>query len=214
MASFQRLRILVHAAAVGLCVVTSTTAQQTWKGRVFHDQTHGYKIQVPVGWIQLPLHITEKQILSWFETHKPLASNKKKGDTGEFRHATMRVLRLQKPWDGKGRNPGRRRDYVDYQRRRLSAQWKFTQTAGAHNSSPIVEWHGTLSGEGIDRGHILTWVYPRGEYDYAVQFYVLEEHFQKQRALITQTLRSFRILDPREEDPGASGAHRPAPNNG
>ena len=207
--TLQHLRRLAQIAAAALCVTTGALGQQAWKGQVFLDHTHGYKIQVPSGWVQMPVHIDETQVLAWFETEKSLKGDTEKGDTGLHKHASLRVIRLEKPWDGEGRNPGRRRDYADYQRRRLSSKWKFTKATETHDSTPIVKWEGQISGEDIDRGHILTWVYPGSDHDYAVQFYGLEEHFPRQRPSITNALQSFRFISRTKETKAIAAKRKP-----
>ena len=66
--TLQHPRRLAQIAAAALCVTTGALGQQAWKGQVFLDHTHGYKIQVPSGWVQMPVHIDETQVLAWFET--------------------------------------------------------------------------------------------------------------------------------------------------
>jgi hypothetical protein len=185
---------VTRAVMLGLLLVNNAVSQQTLNGPLFTDKAFGFKITLPKNWLQLPLNIAEQRCLARFQSKSRFLGDTAKGDPAQSKHHSLRILKVEKPWNGEGAKQ-RRSDYADYLGRvLLKGSYKPVKTPGTHNSLPIVTWDVRLNTEGYHRGRILTWVIPRGEHDYAVQFYVLEEHYPRLRPYLIRSLASFRFI--------------------
>jgi hypothetical protein len=203
------MRTLVLALPILLGLASIPPPAAARQGAGWHeDARYGYKLRPPKEWQAIPIQIQDGwQIAKWLSDKTYFYTDPDQGWTWEHR-PTCKVVafvtevvreraRAKKIEEGERikiliENPYR--DYQDYLRRtfREGGWFVHEETKGEVNGLAVTKYHikvEKLSYTGPKR--IETWVFHTPEVDFAVEFEVLTDSWDKLGGTVDKTLKSF-----------------------
>ncbi len=194
------------------CTWAGVVAQDAKSG-TYEDKRYGFKMKLPDKWGAVPVGIDEKWIVckylcdksyqpkkgEFFMDHKPQLrvivfaedATKFKGPKIETEETsggrTISVSQTEVPF----------RDYKDYLKRNLQEGFFFSSEKQAQSATiPCWQYEVKIEKLTVPR-RLVTWVFKGDAAEYAVEFEVLEDHYEKLLPTFMSTLQSFRFI-PRE----------------
>ena len=204
----MRTLLLALAVLPGLWSVVPPAVQAPQASGWHADERYGYKLRPPKDWQAIPIQVQDGwQIAKWLSDKTFFYTDPDQGWTWEHR-PTCKVVafvtevvreraRAQKVEEGERikiliDNPYR--DYQDYLRRTYSEGGWFVheETTGEVNGLKVTKYHikvEKLSYTGPKR--IDAWIYHTPEVDFAVEFEVLQDSWDKMESTVDKTLKSF-----------------------
>jgi hypothetical protein len=209
---------------IAFFVATPGLTQGVLKGGWHEDTRNGYKVKIPDKWESVPIGVDEKWIVAKYLGDRALTTKRSDMGYAEMK-PQLRVIvfsdeaRKFKPAEVKvdDKSDGRTiadlknaeipyKDYKDYIKRN-------GQDGGFHFSNekeakiaglPCVQYEIKFEKLTVPR-RVVAWVFRGDAADYAVEFEVLEDHWDKYGPIFTSALQSFKFIKRDAATVGATG---------
>jgi hypothetical protein len=199
-------------------------AQGTFNKGWHEDARHGFKVKIPDKWDPVPVSVDEKWIVAKYIGDKPLIV--KRGDySGVDLKPQLRVIvfsdEARKPRDAEVKVEGKEggvkitdakdaevpyKDYKDYIKRneRDGGFYVDKEKQATVAGAPCQQLEIKFEKLTIPR-RVVTWVFRGDAADYAVEFEVLEDHWDKYGPMFLASLQSFRFVKRESSAVGTGG---------
>ncbi|MCB9831227.1 MAG: hypothetical protein H6807_02040 [Planctomycetes bacterium] len=186
-------------------LATSTVATVTAQVGYHVDKQRGFKIKTPGDWECIPIDINEKWIVAKFLCDRSFVA--RSGDFPVDHRPMMRVIVFpDSTRDEKkvelgdaggvivalfGKNPYK--DYADFLRQTRSGFYFSKEDRGKIGKLDYQDLEVTFDKDAA-KYRLVTWVFRTQDADFAVEFEILDDHFDKLAPIARKALKSFRFI--------------------
>lgn len=189
----------------GLVLAAGLTAPVIGQKGLYEDEKRGYRMKLPDKWTIVPVQIDEKWIVGKFLSNRSYES-KSRDSYGEHKPLLQviwfsdeaRKLRVEEEKKGDTTYIAKNvpyRDYKDYLKRNLSEGFYIDkEIEDTEAGAPCTKFQVKIEKNASMKKRLTTWVFRGDDGELAVEFEVLEDHYQKLEPMILAGLRSFKLI--------------------